>query len=387
MRDAEMLSRMLDGELPVRESEELRARMRVEPELAELYAALQGLPGELAELPDEAAPSELDRALVERPAPRRDWNAWAGWLVALGLIAVLGWPTQVPELTLIGGQQLIEGPAVVQLPEGRRVEVDGSALISVEPEGGALRESSQEDEMNPRLLIAAAAGAALTVTVYEGRALIHDGDAEPLLVEAGETHREQLPDRPQPRKLVANTDASASQTLAEAEARIEELEGALALASFSSQLKDGRLMALEGVPQECPADLDPAHAPQGFMDRLGQALEGATDAELVSVDCDEFPCLVTLTTDADGSDWDRGLRPVAESMMSSEDDGLSVWASGFKTDPDGPAHNYWTFAVTPADYAADEELKLRTGFRTDAITEELGQSVEELATQDVDEER
>ncbi len=57
MRDAEMLSRMLDGELPVRESEELRARMRVEPELAELYAALQGLPGELAELPDEAPPS------------------------------------------------------------------------------------------------------------------------------------------------------------------------------------------------------------------------------------------------------------------------------------------------------------------------------------------
>ncbi len=386
MRDTELLSQLIEGELPVRESDELLARMETEPALAELYRCLQGLPGELAELPDEAPPRELDRALLE-PAPgSRGWMPWTGWLVAAALLVLVAWPAPATELTLISGQQLVEGPARVLLAGGREVEVQGRALISVEPTDAPLRESGdKEDPMNPKLLIAAAAGAALTVSVYEGRALIHDGDAEPILVEQGQTHREAPPVAAEARRVVMNTDGAPPRTLSEAQDRIEQLEAELALASFSGQLKDGRLMALEGVPQDFPADLDPRHKPARFEQRLQGAL-ALGEGELVAVDCSEFPCLVTLTTDAEGDRWDEGLRPIAEAMQADEDDRLSIWASGFQKDEDGPTANYWTFAVTPDAYAADEDLKQRTSFRSDAITEELSQSLDEQVTEDVDEE-
>ena len=367
MRDAELLSRLLDGELPEDEATALRARLEVEPELAALYATLRGLPSELAELPDRAPPPDLDRALLsgETEAPSgRDWRPWTGWLVAAALLLVVVWPSAEP---------------------AARIEVDGRADISVEPAGTLLRgEGAKEEPMQPNTLIAAVGGAALTVAVYEGQARIFQGeDAQPVVVEA----ISPPPTEARPVITHVQTEAPPPQTLAEAQERIDELEAELARASFEGQLQKGRLMALEGVPQDFPADVDPAFLPAGFQDRLREALKGAEDTEVVQVDCAEFPCLVTLTTDVERDDWDAELKPIAEAMQTQEDDGLHIWASGFQVDEGGPTHNYWTFAVTPAAYGEDEGLRQRTGFRADAVTQELGQMVHDQATEDEEVER
>lgn len=385
MRDAELLSLLLDGALPPDQADALRARINAEPELAALWDAMSGLPGALGALPLETPPPELDRrVLAPVESEHRRWPGWMGWAVAAGFVIALVWPRPAAEYVLLEGQQEVTGPARVSLADERWVQVDGHALIVVEPSPWAVREAgSKEGDMNAKLLLpaAAAAGAALTVVVYEGQALIHGGDSDVTVVEAGETHTDQ-PRTPSPERRVVvrqgdPQDGAQDLTLPEALERIEALEQALLQESFEGQLKDGRIVSHEGVPQAFPDDLDPSYAPNAYEAALLQAIEDNGEGELVSLDCSEFPCLATLTIDGHDDNWSDALQPIAESLVQGEGDGLNIWASGFRTDEG--QHNYWSFAITPELYQDDDALDQRTEYRMMAVVDDLAADVEDAA--------
>src|SRR5690606_2601970 len=125
----------------------------------------------------------------------------------------------------VAGSQWVEGD-VAMIAGAHEVRVRGRALVTVEPEGVDAREVVQEDPMNPTTHLAAAlVGAALSVTVYQGSALVLADDT-PVEIGAGETRTFGTPrvretrQAPTPVVVTRSTPAPA----ADAAARIAELE-------------------------------------------------------------------------------------------------------------------------------------------------------------------
>src|SRR5688500_17679524 len=82
--ELELLSRLLDGDLPPDEAARVRAQMATRPELAQAYARLQRLESLTSELGQDllAEPTARDVALVERVLHRPSPMRWI-WPVAL----------------------------------------------------------------------------------------------------------------------------------------------------------------------------------------------------------------------------------------------------------------------------------------------------------------
>ncbi len=208
------LSRFLAGELPESEADAMRRRLEEDSQLAEAAQQMRGLGDRVAELPDQAPPPQLDRAAlaVMRAAaepeaaatsPRWRFDGVAGWLpvwmrprlrnlalpvaaCALAAAVVLAWPRpDAQPIILLEGSQLVDGHVMV-LAGPVPVEVDGLALITVEPSGVTPREMGQEVNMRGRDILAGAlAGVAISVVVYEGKAVFQPEDEEPITVTEG----------------------------------------------------------------------------------------------------------------------------------------------------------------------------------------------------------
>jgi len=305
LRRYEDLSRLLAGELSRDEEAALRARIAEEPDLALAWERMQALPEQLAGLPDVAPPEALDDRVLDRTGePARRWSPSHGMVAliaaaAAALLLVL-WPEAARQVVLIEGEQWIEGRATV-LAAGVPVEVDGVARIRVEPSTGALRVRGQEFEsMDWKHAAAAVAGAAITVAVYEGSAVIggEGGDT----VEAGATwHKTEATERPEPgRRVVTRTGGSEPDDPDDPEllrTRIDELEQALATKDFEGAIQRGRIAAVEGRPQEWPADLPPQLQAAGFERSLRDGLADNEDLEILEVNCDEYPCYAIIEAD------------------------------------------------------------------------------------------
>jgi len=364
----EDLSRLLSGDLPEAEAAELLDRIANDDELAADWEAMQALPDQLAGLPDLAPPPELNEQLLR---PRFRWQSWAGWAVAAALVIALVMPRTEPTYTLLEGEQLVEGPALLHVADDAVVDVRGVAKISVEPSPTPLRDGSvKEVHMDKKLLIAAATGAAITVTVLEGKAFIERG-GDTTTLEAGDVEVFGGIEAAEAAPRVTRTAPEI--TVSEADERIEELERELEKAKFEKALVEGRVMAHEGVEHPFPDDLDLRYTPEGYPEAIQQAVLANGEGELVDVDCSEFPCMATLTIDTDEEDWGELLEPVADAMKSGGDDKIWINASTFGG-VDGEDH-FWTVVVLPLDHWEDEDLSTRTKWRTDQKVDEMSERV------------
>ncbi|MCP4807425.1 MAG: hypothetical protein GY913_28825 [Proteobacteria bacterium] len=377
------LSRLLAGELSPDEEEALYDRIAEDPMLAAEWDEMQDLPGLLADLPDEAPPADLDALVLTEDPPRISLARYAPWALAAAFILFAVWPAgNATHSTLLSGQQLVEGPAVVHLAGDVTVEIDGVAHIFVEPSPELVRVTGvKEKNMTPKHLLAAAAGAAITITVYEGTALISDSDAAPVEVQAGDTHRIDgvAAAEPQAEPLPTRT---ADITLPQALERIDELEAALARSEFEGALVEGRIVQHEGLAQSWPDHVPSSLQPDAFADQLRKALSETDDADLVELDCDEFPCIATLSVPAVGENenWAAPLEDFDESFEFDRTEwATKINASTFQINDD--QYNYWTLAFIPRD-ETHIEVGERVGYRIEEKVEALSA---ELNTVDEDE--
>jgi len=402
----EELSRLLSDDLPEDRAAALRRRIEEEPEVARAWDEVRAVADGLGDLPEEAPPAELDRKLLrgvvepERARPRtrspvaptpsrgatwtdRSLLRWAPWVLAACLILALVWPRTGPDLILADGQQLVEGHVHV-LAAGLPVEVDGLAWITVEPPAGLPRVSGQEvNTMDRKTLLAAVAGAAVTVAVIEGYALISDGGDGASRVEAGETRTVGQPARasaaergrePRLGAEPARTDwaaASPDELLAE----IDRLEAENDGLRLQSKMAIGQAEHYEGLPQPWGDEVPASFRPDAFTEAMREAAEGLEDAELLDVDCEEFPCVAVFRSTTDSQDWARAIQeglPEAADMGFEGEVGLSIWAHGTRGD-EGEVKLAGVSFVPKDQY--DEDAHQRTDFRAGQLLEDISGDV------------
>jgi len=383
----EQLSRLLSDDLTAAEAQALRTRIATEPEVASEWRAMQDLAFALGELPAEVTPPALREPGGSRPA-----NVVIArlipWMVAAaaGVLWFLG--GSAPDLLLMDGSELVDGEVTVMAGD-TRVDVDGVALISVEPPHGAVRvpgPEQQEDPMNGKLIAAGLAGALVTVAVYEGTALISTADgAVPTVVEAGHTSVVGTP-RNTPQKVFRPAPPPAGES---PDATIERLSGelaearqALAEAAFEGAMTRGQLQAMQGVPSDWPDDVASTFGPDDFEAELRNRIDGIDDVSIADVDCSEYPCMAAIeyTGGGDGDDWSDSIEEAVGAWANEhlgEKVSMSVNQSRFKSD-DGD-HRFMIFGAHHSD--RDSDVGVRLGYRMDGLVDELGQT---LTEQDVD---
>lgn len=386
----ESLSRLLSGELPQPQAQALRRRIEAEPEVAEAWAQLSGLPDALAALPSQPPPPELDAALLQAHAPQRgpSQRRLIGALAVAGALALVGSMAlrPIPTVALVGGDQIVDGH--VDVVAGRlKIEVDGLARITMEPPAPPVRGGgvdTEEDPMKAALsaLGGAAGGAAITVAVLQGTAKIHEGQA-PTTLTAGEV-REIPPAQAsvatvEPPRAVPGEPPE--QTIARLRGQVIELQDQLEAARFSGAVASGQLEAHVGSPQAWPTDLPEGFTPQAMAARVEQVLEAHGDTlALTEMDCSEYPCITVFQPPAGVAtdDWHDLAKPALEALGAELEAGLSVYASKFKGD-EGEAALMGVVLTPPDAGGRDTELGARTKYRSTTLMEELGEAaLEEL---------
>ena len=387
----EDLSRLLEGDLPKADADALRRRIDQEPAVARAWAEMCRLRDDLAALEDEPAPPGLDRRVLDQvgqlpPARERrpiwssaPWLAWAGWAVAAAALVLLI-PRGTADVLLLEGSEWVDGRVRI-LAADVPVEVNGRALVEVEPGGRSVRVPLEEDPMDVTSHLAAAvAGAAITVAVYEGSARIFPPEAEPITVTAGETRTVGSPPAaevppeatvvPVVRK-VHPVEAGAGTQPVDTRERIAALEAELEQLRFEQSLTRGQLVQTRGEPETWPDHVDPSLEPETFERRLQEALDATDAGALLAIDCEEYPCIAYVELDPDlGMDQ---LRPVLEGIadqVKGESDAAVmqlVRASGLE----GGESTLLTMAMMPRDQA--DALSKRVQYRAEAAMEDLVQ--------------
>jgi anti-sigma factor RsiW len=378
----EELSRLLDGELSEAEAEALHGRIAAEPELAVAWEAMRRLPEALSALPDVPPPPELDREVVgAAPELHRFSRRWAPW-AAIAACALLAWMwlRPGPPIVLVQGSQFVQGQALV-LAGDTEVEVAGRALIEVEPPGGLLREDMQEATMNKTHLLAALAGAVVTVTVYEGSAAVRAPDAPPVTVVAGDTHSTgpavdaaPAPVSPAPTRvqvaLPDDADAAERERLLAEE--IGRLRDQLESARIRGTLTRGQLESHEGVPQPWPEELSEVYRPEAFEAALEAALEEVPFGDLEVLDCSEYPCVAVVRSHKTGDDWRAPLDDITQLLKdAAEGDRTGVIQHLSGVGINGQEHRFAGLSVGPDGMGEDPDLLQRAGFRIESAIEGL----------------
>lgn len=376
----EDLSRLLDAELDHEQATALRQDIDADPELAARWEAILGLDADLSALNDTPAPAHLDAAILENApvpeaieAPSPPSKTWAYALLAAGLLlaatpllALTDWAQDPQELAMASGSQWVQGPALVRLPDGQSVEVDGQALISVEPASPLPRVWEQEDEMNPKILLAAAAGAAITIAVYEGRAVLDGPDGERELSE-GQTH--SSPARA-PKATPRDTPPrSGTQAASETElpADVQEELDKLRL---QNQFLEGQLSANGIRANEWPEDLPVHLEPETFRATMEAKLADFPDLKLMDVDCGEYPC-VALIEDLSEEPDRMNMEPMREAVQEAINSDLDSRVSGgtFQTGEEVRYIEVWALLAP----GADEGTEARTDMRAQEILMAAGE--------------
>jgi hypothetical protein len=364
------LSRLLDGELPPEQAARLCARIATDPALARRWAVLQALPTRIAALPREIPPPPPRAALAPAAAPPWPRRAapWLGWLVAAGLAVALLQPE--PVRVLASGTEFVDGRADL-LAGDVRVSVDGIARVSVEPAGDGRRGvDAESDTMNTTHLLAAAAGSLVTVAVLEGSAWIQGDDAPRTEVRAGETRSVGgAPHAPKSRGAEP-WGAQSEAKRPPAEERIADLERQLREARTENAMARGQLTRAQGTPSDWPADANPQMRPAAFERYVAEQVAAIPGAELVDVDCDEFPCVAVIRSHAPGEDWEDPLKQVHEGLGEAGF-GANLGVVGLAADtqtPEGDLRLY-AFGVAPGDAPANVHTRLK--HRAEVRLEEL----------------
>lgn len=370
----EDLSRLLDAELDFEQATQLREDMESDPELAARWEELLNLDADLSALEEPAAPPDLDQAILENappeelmaPGPPPPTKRWPYVLLAAGLLlaaspllALTDWAKDSPQLVVASGSQWLSGPTTVLLPDGKILEVDGRVLLSVEPPTPLPRVLAQEEEMNPKILLAAAAGAAITVTVYEGSAILN-GPGEVVALAAGETH---------------STPGAGKKGRAESPTRITldgpgqlelapEIQQELDKLRLTNQFLEGQLTANGARPNEWPEDLPAYLEPDGIRALMESKLTEFPDLKLMDVDCSEYPCVMVIEDFSENPDT-VNMVPMRQAVHDDFDSDLDSRVTGgsFQVGTNPRYIEVWALMVSGADEA--------TAARTDVRSKEL----------------
>ncbi|MCP4867876.1 MAG: hypothetical protein GY898_04085 [Proteobacteria bacterium] len=396
----EDLSRLLDGELDGDAADALRARIAAEPELEAAWLAMQALPAHLMALPEVEPPPELNDAVLagrdHQPALRRITRRWSRpAAVAAAMALVWLWTRPGPAAVLVSGSQFVDGQATLQAAHVE-VEVNGRALIEVEPPEGVLREPGQEvEDMNRTHLLSALAGAAVTVTVYQGAAVVRADEGPPVTVAAGDVHvvgtptaaaPPAAPEQPQRVSIRLDGNASPAEREAMLAAEIGRLRDELTRAEMSSDIARGQLASHEGEPIAWPEDLDDVYRPEGFEANIEAALAEVPFGEIEVLDCSEYPCFAVIRSAETGDGWQDPVREFADLLKARAGDNTGVMKHLSGIGRDGEELRYAGISYGPNEDGNDEaDVLQRTGFRINSVIEGLAEeAMPERQTEDVD---
>jgi hypothetical protein len=370
----EQLSALAAGDLPEAEAAVLRQRIADEPEVAARWRAMQGLIADLASLPATASPPVLRR--------RRPTGRIATGLLAAAAVLFALWPAPPAEVLLASGETWVDGDLSL-LAGDRRITVDGRARILVEPPPGVVRGGVQEDPMDTRTLAAGLAGAILTITVYEGLAVVSAGDTT-TTVHAGDTHttRAARPSAP----VAAPGTPERAQDLADRVAALQEeldaTKDALAAERFSGALTRGQLTAERGLVSEWPSEVPAAARPDAIAASVEDALGDLPEASVTRVDCDEYPCLVAIRYTGPEQQkrvWQGDIAERIEQWTEAtfgEDASIGQNTSVYRNgDHEG------RFVMFGGYAGGSEEVKARLGWRMERLVEGVAAEMQQEARQ------
>jgi len=343
----EQLSRLLAGDLPPEEAEELRRRTEDDPEVRAAFEEIRAAVQDVAALNDVSAPAHLDaRVLGQAPAARRSRRSFlplavGGVLAAAATVALLLRPGP-PTVTLLDGSHLVDGRANV-LAAGVPIVVDGTARIDVDPP-------------------------VVSVSVSAGRARLR-GPGGSLTIAPGETHTLGAPAlASEPGGDAVLHDPTAR--IAALERQVEELRKALAEAEFTGAVARGQLTASQGEPAEFPVDLPEAYRQAAFERNLAATISDLPGAEIHAVDCSEYPCIATLKVSQPAEGWEKQVEVYLEKLTASHYPKSDTWMAIAKSDADGTVFGGVGLAITP-EYTLSEELRTRTQFRVTSLLGEI----------------
>jgi hypothetical protein len=165
------------------------------------------------------------------------------------------------------------------------------------------------------------------------------------------------------------------------EDEIADMEQELDRLRMEAAMAKGQLSHYEGDPQPWPEDVPAGFRPEAFEAAAEQVVADLEDAELMEVDCAEFPCLAVFRSFDEGPEWHQGIH---ERMPDPEgydgEVGKMVWASE-SSGAEGTAR-LLTLALMPEGHE-ESGLHERTEFRADSLTEGIAEEV--LSEQAADE--
>jgi hypothetical protein len=401
----EALSQLAAGDLSESEADALHERIAQEPEVADAWETMQVTLAQLGELPDAVAPPpELDAALfAAAPTPETELTParhptqarglgpssrrWTAPALAMGLGAAIAAAALVAlqpppvELVLGPGVQEVNGAALLHVGEVD-VKVDGRARIWVEPAPALPRESEAEVNMQTMNLAGAAmAGAVLTVAVYEGTAWMSDGE-QVTTVESGDMHTARVPAdagaKPRVIKRRAAADSpsrSAGARDANSSARIRELEDQLEAAQFETAVAKGQLKRVEGTPMEWPADTPDVLRAEGFEAYVRDELAHIDQAELLQIDCDEYPCVAVVRSTAQDEHWQDAFDNITDGFKDEGAGEVSVMAMAAQSDDDKTGADVRLYGFAIANGSDSEAVGVRTQGRTGELLRDLSEEL------------
>ena len=384
----EQLSRYLDGDLPPRDAAALEARIDREPPVAAALEDLRAVRDALRSLPTEATPPPLRPPSDTPDADASPWRyalpliPWA--LAAAAVLLLLLRPTPPAVVTLTAGTTELAGDLRIAAGDVH-IDLDGRARIRVipmEPPPGVLRPAEAEDPMNVRLPLAALAGAAVTVAVIEGTALVTGADADTgHLVTSGAAATfgpgGAAIDAPPPRGTTEDAPAARATAL---RTRIAQLEGELqstreelAAQSFTAELAAGQLAQLQGSPSAWPEDVPESMTPERFEEELATRIAELEGVEIDHVDCTEYPCIAAmrLIDGAEVGGWEDEGNPVRAWIEGTLGSGSNVSVNTSRFRHDDYEARFVLFSARGGEH--DSDVGVRTKYRMDAMVEELGQ--------------
>lgn len=212
-------------------------------------------------------------------------------------------------------------------------------------------------------LLSAAAGAAITVAVLEGKARFVPDQGAPVELSAGQTHQTGPAPTPAPADRAGfqatPTDAAGRAALEE---QVKGLELQLAVAR-------GQLAQIEGTQQPWPAELPAALRPAAFEGTARGVATAVPGTTLVRVDCDEYPCVAFFETSDPNPGWGQKL---SEAMQAAVGEDGGVWQQASIVDGDDGPRGVSGLAVSP-DAEPDEARAIgrRLQTRVEPVMEEL----------------